>query len=330
MLDIGFLDDTPAAGGVLDGRAGRPGGPAVGPPQERSFDEFYERYRKIREHYLRAMLNKADVEGVGQTASAWYNTSNVLVRIADDLSAGLLALRETWTGDVADAHERRMFALVARVRSLADEAAAMQTGLSMMSASAGIAKNRSTGVPATIPRLLFESGVVDANLGYQTGQPPEMARVVADLALDYAMIEQKVWYGPLPERSPEPPPVEPEPEPEPTILAGALPGSGVITPPPGPVSSPMVGAGPGVITAEPDRIAAPAGAGGGSGPAGMGGGPGMMGMMGGANGAGASSDARGSGRLWREDEMAWSQNEHATWMDPDEKPPPVVDGRRGS
>jgi hypothetical protein len=324
MGTVRIVDLTPDTSGVL---AGPPGGASgSGPVAEPTIDEFYQRYRPVRTGMLRNMLAGADVDGIGKTASAWYNTSNVLFTIADAMSKGLLGLRESWTGDAADAHERRMFALVARVQSLADEAAAMQTGLSMMSASAGIAKNRAAGAPV-VASPFARVGVVDADLGYQQGQPPEMARVVADLALDYALIEQKVWFGPLPQHSPEPPPVEPDP-PQHTEMAGVPDslGATAITPP-GAVSAPMVGAVPGVITAQADHIASPIGGASGAATASTGMGPGMMGMMGGAHPGGSADAARNSDKFWRGDEMAWSRNEHADWVGPDEQPPPVIDRR---
>ena len=51
--------------------------------------------------------------------------------------------------------------------------------------------------------------------------------------------------------------------------------------------------------------------------------PGMMGMMG-AAGAGAADPGRSSGKFWREDEIAWSRDEHARWVDPDEHPPATI------
>jgi hypothetical protein len=303
----------------------------VGAPTDTApatIDEFYERYRPYRPRDLQRMLNAADIDGIGKAAGAWYNTSNVLYTIADDLTAGLLQLRQNWTGVAADAFQKLMFALVARIRSMADEATAMQTGLSMMSASVGVAKDLLSGGVVLPSALGVLGGLVDAQLGYVSGQPTDTARVIADLALDYAMIERKVWYGPLPTRTPDPPPAVPAADP--SALAGAPSTAatpGVVAAPPPPVSSPLGGAVPGVITVEAGRLPATAAAGASTATT-PGAGMMPMGMMAGAHGGASGEPSRSSGSRWREDDIAWSRNEQATWVGPDELPSPSAGDRR--
>ncbi len=351
-----------------------------------------------------------------EVADAWGSVSEYLNNLADSMMAWLLRLRETWGGQAAEQHEWRMSNLMTWMSSMAREAAAMRTGLMLMSNHLDEAQTEGFQVPCPPPKksggflgdvlavgsavlTLGASQLIPAKaFGASMTQPgserrsPEMARLVANLAMDYLLTERKYWNGPLLN------PLSLDPREQPMIditppqtgggdgsqpggdgsqpggdgfqpgggsgyqpggdgslpggdgyqsggdggtgtasgraAAGAL-GSGTSSfgsgPPswPQPASAPMVGAVPGVLGAE--RLVVPTGSGGpgagGAGPVA----PPMMGMMGaGAPAAGNSPDKSGRPtRFWREDEIEWSRDEHAQWVDPDEKPPPALDTRRG-
>jgi hypothetical protein len=279
-------------------------------------DEYYERYRYFRGIDLGRMLSAANPDKVSQTATTWYNAANTLSSTADTLSSDVLALRGSWTGGGQAGFEKQMFSLVSRLRSLADEAAAMQTGLSMMSSSIAVAKDRGNNVPvaATV-------GAYSAVLGNAHGYVPvgsvDWARIIADLSIDYAMIEQKVWHGPRPVRSADPPPAAPSPANQGTALQASA--AQPVTAMTGGVPVQIHSSGGALAAASPGSLA--------NGPSS----PGMMpmGMMGAAGAAGASSDSsRISGARWRDDELAWSRDDHATWVDgDDDRPLPVVGPR---
>src|SRR5690606_31156594 len=228
----------------------------------------------------------------------------------DRLAAGLRTLRATWSGAGADGFERAMFALVARVLALADEAAAVQTGLSMMSASLRLAQEAAGDLPRPLGR--WPVGVLDPSWGYTRDDPrspqERLARVVADLALQYALIERKVWYGPQPERSAEPPPEQTDPAVRGTQAASAGDPRAV---------TPMAGA---VVVESPhaSRLTAPnaTSASGAYGPPVL-----PMGMMGAVGGVSGDA-ARGTAIRWRDGATAWMSEEG---IEVDSEAPPVVD-----
>jgi hypothetical protein len=302
-------------------------------------NEYYQRYYSIYRGELgrlyRRLVEHSDKEKVGQAAGVWYNLSNRLVTLADTLTAGLLSLREHWTGTGSAEFMRRGFALVARVLTLADEAAAMQTGLSMMSSVLGIAvqqaKNNQSGE--------LEGLFVDQSYGYTMMSPhsrfERLVKTVAELALHYNLIEHKYWYGPRPERSPEPPPVEPDPGTGglSTALTGASLGSSSSSsyanphsPSASSLNQPAAALRGAVAVVAPDlnRLPGPGLVAGDGSVTSMGMMPGMMGMA----GAGAGTDSsRNSSRPLSADEIAWSKDDHAQWVDGDADQPPPTIGR---
>lgn len=305
-----------------------------------SLDEYLARYLPIRHRHLLNQLNAGEADAIAATAQDWHNASNILYTLADDLTAGLVSLREHWTGEAGDAFVRRMFTVVARILELADEAAAMRTGLSMMAGMLAVAKTEADLLPdENLLARRFPNPVLDLTYGraprptgvdhaapavvgpadgyiIQTWEQvhTRLAQIVAGLAHEYHLVEHNIWYGPRPQRSVEPPPVPTEPE---TAAPTALQASAR------PPVTPLGGAVPVPAPESTNLTTNPAA----NGAADAGARPiPPMGLMGAAAAPGYAGDPRrGTAVAWRDDETSWSKDEHASWVDdPDAAPPPIV------
>jgi hypothetical protein len=289
--------------------AGQAGGP---------LDEYYERYRAMAPYLLHTMLKAGDPDHVERVASSWHTAASSLGTIASAMRQGLLQVRPAWEGVQYHDFETRLLPIIEKVENLAMRAAKMQSGLTMMSAMLASAQ-REAEAPASPDDGGDIAGVVGAAYGrfvplpQQSRMAARLAELVADLAVKYVLVEQKVWHAPLPAFQPLPAPAAPADQ------------GGELSADAGPVST-LVGAP--AATPPPDSTHLVGPAPGGTGSGAMVGGFPTVPMAAAVGGAGTDSSG-GHRRGWTSAETAWAAQERPAWSDNTtaQQPHPIVGDR---
>jgi uncharacterized protein YukE len=168
-------------------------------------DEYYERYRQLSHDELYRMLRAGSPGQIETAAGAWKSISDTAARLAASLRRDLDLLAMSWTGPAGRAFIHRLGQMASYAQRLADEANAIRTGLSVMSAALAEAQRQAEQPDRPIPaeRAAFE-GVVTGVLGHQmTPEAAEQARarivqLVANLAAEYGVVNHGTWPVAIP------------------------------------------------------------------------------------------------------------------------------------
>ncbi|MFY1670179.1 hypothetical protein ACN27G_09495 [Plantactinospora sp. WMMB334] len=212
-------------------------------------DEYHERYRQQTHEELYRLLMAglpAQVDGI---ADAWHSVEEILGGIATGLHDDLTRMLATWTGPGSREFHYRVGLIVSYAAKLAEEAAAMRTGLTVMAGALGEAQRQ---VERDRPELAGAGAGVDEMSGVfgRVMSEEERAKArervsaqVARLAAEYAVTDHRSWPAtipvepgdlpvvgglvgdlelPSPISVPDPaPPLDAEPPVDTTALAGA-------------------------------------------------------------------------------------------------------------
>lgn len=240
-------------------------------------DEYYERYRRQTHEELFRQLMAGLPAQADTVAASWRKAENAIESLAVGLRADLERLASRWSGTGSREYQYRLGLVVAYAGKLAEEAAAMRTGLAVMSGSLAEAQRRAAPDQPEPPVDAAATAFGGLTALGRTLPEEERAKarervavIVARLAAEYAVADHRSWPASMPVEPPgmpagvgtiDPVLAKTEPTAPPTREDGAteLAGDGVFGPapagasaavtglspasPPPPVSS-LVGAGP--------------------------------------------------------------------------------------
>jgi hypothetical protein len=169
-------------------------------------DEYYERYKHLSHQELYRSVQSGSSHQVDSMADSWASTGDTIGAIAATLQADLKRLLPDWTSQGSREFHYRLELIVRYAQSIADEASAMRTGLTIMASSLRDAQRRAespSDSAFSVGDLI--NGVVGASLGRvvpvaaRAQAHERMVRVVAKLAADYGVAEHGRWPVMLPE-----------------------------------------------------------------------------------------------------------------------------------
>jgi len=314
-------------------------------------DEFYERYRKLSHQELYRLLMLGSPAQVDRVADGWRAIETALDDAAARLRRDLAKMLPDWHGPGSREFQYRIGLVAAYAQKLADEAAAIRTGLAVMAAA--LADSQRLAEPDQQPSTgdFRLAAVLGPELGHamveeeQTRARERIATLVAQLSADYTTADHRRWPATLPAVPVDMPGTEglasaaalnPLAAPPPVVGGPGLAGTGDFRAPAGgvppalaPLPAAMLGgAAPGLLGAPPaiapgsrstdSRASGQAPAGGaGAGMAPMAG----MGMAGRPAGDYPVNDPR-----LIDDGTAWSSAETIAWGDESDPPPHVLGG----
>jgi hypothetical protein len=162
-------------------------------------DEIYERYRRLSHADLYRQLRAGSPTEVEALAAVWRRTEDALRALATALRTDLDALSRTWIGTGSNEYQRRLGLVATWTGALIDEAVAIRTGLSLMSGMLADAQSRAEPDSGTATDELTADGVLGPALGH-VGTATEraraherLARLVAELAAGYAVVDHRTW-----------------------------------------------------------------------------------------------------------------------------------------
>jgi uncharacterized protein YukE len=171
-------------------------------------DEYFQRYSAVQHEQLYRELMAGTPSQVNSLADVWHTTAETLRTAAAQLRTDLASLGTAWAGHSATAFQTRAARVAAWAEELANEATTMQTGLSAMSAALTYAQGH--GVPVPSGNAAWDHDSVLGPLLGHTVTPADLAqsqerlaRVVAELAVAYEMVDHRQWSTPWPAPSPE-------------------------------------------------------------------------------------------------------------------------------
>jgi uncharacterized protein YukE len=200
-------------------------------------DEYFQRYVAVEHAQLYRELMAGAPAQVDSLVDTWHTAAETLRATAANLRTDLATLRDSWAGESSNAFQSRAALVAAWAEELADEAVAMQTGMSAMSAALTHAQGH--GGPAPDRTTAWDhDGVLGPLLGHTVTEAElvqsqeQLARVVAELAVAYEMTDHSQWSTPWPAASPDLPGTavasdvalgaDPAPAPTGTELAGTV------------------------------------------------------------------------------------------------------------
>ncbi|MDW5327936.1 hypothetical protein [Plantactinospora sp. KLBMP9567] len=241
-------------------------------------DEYHERYRQQSHEELYRLLMAGLPAQVDSIADTWHTVEGTVGSVATGLHEDLTRLLPTWTGPGSREFQYRLGLIISFAGRLAEEAAAMRSGLTVMSGSlAGVQRQVEADRPELAQARYDELSPVLGHTLSEEERAKARERVsaqVARLAAEYAVTDHRSWPATIPVEPsdlpvvgglvgdldlpaaitvPEPPRVGPEVPTATTALAGAgafgdAPGTGALAAAPSsspaqPTSS-LSGAGP--------------------------------------------------------------------------------------
>jgi hypothetical protein len=163
-------------------------------------DEYYERYKHLSHQELYRMLQAGSSPQVDTISDTWASVGDTVSALAATLQNDLKRLLPDWTSQGSREFHYRVELIVRYAQTLADEASAMRTGLTIMASSLRETQRRAespSDSAFSVGDLI--NGVVGASLGrtvpaVERAQAHErMVRLVAKLAADYGVAEHGRW-----------------------------------------------------------------------------------------------------------------------------------------
>lgn len=175
-------------------------------------DEYYERYRHLPHEELYEQLMAGVPRQVNTVATSWHRAGTAIESLAVELRADLKRLALTWSGTGSREYQYRLGLVVAYAEKLAAEAAAMRTGLAVMSDALADAQRRAEPDRPEPPAPPVDAAAASlggfAALG-RTMPEEERAKareriavIVARLAAQYAVADHRNWPASMPVEPP--------------------------------------------------------------------------------------------------------------------------------
>jgi hypothetical protein len=317
-------------------------------------DELYERYRQLSHAELYRQLGAGSPAQVEALTTVWRRVEEALQALTAGLGQDLLTLQQSWTGVGSQEYQYRLGLAVTWAEALRTEAAAIRTGLSLMAGMLADAQRRAEPDPDDGGEWAFD-GLLGPALGHSVPAAEKaraherLARLVAELAAGYGIVDHRTWPAALPDV-----PVDLPGEGVPGVPVAGSVGAviqragedvGLVddsvpaAPPPAapplsssavPGASMLAGAGSGLAAAHTGHLVdhasyrgtteATAGSAAGQAP--------VAPMMGGGAPGAAVSPAGTVGGYHRpfEDDTSWLTGEQSLWVEASDEPPPSVLG----
>lgn len=165
-------------------------------------DEYYERYRQQTHEELFRLLMAGLPAQVDTIADTWHTVEAILGTLATALHDDFARVVPTWTGTGSREFQYRLGLITAFAQKLAEEAAAIRSGLTVMSGSLTDAQRRAESDRPEASQT--QSDAMAVALGH-TMSADERAKarervsmVVAHLAAEYAVTEHRSWPATIP------------------------------------------------------------------------------------------------------------------------------------
>ena len=172
-------------------------------------DEYYERYKHLSHQELYRTLQAGSANQVDTVADTWASIGDTVSAISATLQQDLKRLLPDWTSQGSREFHYRLDLIARYAQTLADEASAMRTGLTVMASSLRETQRRaeppSAGHDAAFAVGHLLDGVVGTNLGRvlpaaEKAQAHErMVRLIARLAAHYGVADHGTWPLMVPE-----------------------------------------------------------------------------------------------------------------------------------
>src|SRR5262245_24172552 len=178
------------------------------------------------------MLRAGSPAQVEALTRVWKSIEDTASAVAGGLLADLERLSASWTGSASREFERRVGSVTGYAEKLRDEASAIRTGLSVMSAALRETQRLAEHPDEVVPALAFD-GLLGGVLGTESAglvgtamlqeerdkARERMVRLVSGLAAQYGVVDHGTW----------PAEVTPAPADLPNALGSALAGAGPVT-----------------------------------------------------------------------------------------------------
>ncbi|MEO3922473.1 hypothetical protein ABGB07_01105 [Micromonosporaceae bacterium B7E4] len=220
-------------------------------------DEYHERYRQQTHEELYRLLMAGLPAQVDSIADTWHTVEGTIGSIATGLHDDLTRMLPTWTGPGSREFQYRLGLIISFAGKLAEEAAAMRSGLTVMSGSLAEAQRQAEADRPELAQARYDefSPVLGHTLSEEERAKARerVSAQVARLAAEYAVTDHRSWPATIPVEPsdlpvvgglvdldlpaavtlPEPSPIAPELPAATTALAGAggfgdAPGAGTL------------------------------------------------------------------------------------------------------
>jgi hypothetical protein len=317
-------------------------------------DELYERYRQLSHAELYRQLGAGSPAQVEALTTVWRRVEDVLEALTSALGQDLLTLQQSWTGVGSQEYQYRLGLAVTWADALRKEAAAIRSGLSLMAGMLADAQRRAEPDPDEGGEWAFD-GLLGSALGHSVPAAEKaraheiLARLVAELAAGYGIVDHRTWPAALPDVPVDLPGEAVAGLPVAGTVGAVIQrvseaevevaGSAPVPPPPQtpvavvPVASMLAGAGSGLAgAANAGHLVDHASYRGTTEPAASATGQAPVAPMmgGGAPGApiGAASTPMGGYHRPYEGDTSWLTGEQALWVEATDEPPPPVLGEQ--
>ncbi|MFY1691716.1 WXG100 family type VII secretion target [Plantactinospora sp. WMMB782] len=165
-------------------------------------DEYHERYRQQSHEELYRLLMAgvpAQVDGIADT---WHTVESRIGAIATGLHEDLARVLPGWTGPGSREFQYRLGLIISFAGRLAEEAAAMRGGLTVMSGSLAEAQRQAEADRPELAQARYDefSPVLGHTLSEEERAKARerVAAQVARLAADYAVTDHRSWPATIP------------------------------------------------------------------------------------------------------------------------------------
>jgi uncharacterized protein YukE len=170
-------------------------------------DDYYQRYRKLTHDELYHQLMAGAPDQVDAVSQSWHGAGTTVGSLTTTLRDDLATLMAGWEGPAAREFQYRLGLIATYAQKLADEAASIGSGLSVMSTTLRQEQQQAEAPQPTAPADPPIVGVVGWSLGHtptpqaQAQAQERMTTLVAQLATNYAVTDHGSW----PTNIPDPP-----------------------------------------------------------------------------------------------------------------------------
>ncbi len=171
-------------------------------------DEYEARYRKLSHDELYRMLRAGSPTQVDVVADTWQTVESSLAAVVTALRRDLAALSAFWVGKGSREFQYRVGLIATYAQTLASEAAALHTGMSVMSGTLAQAQRQAEPGQGE-PTEWGIGGVLGTDLGHiaaegeRASAHERIVALVAGLAAEYAMADHRNWPATVPAPPPD-------------------------------------------------------------------------------------------------------------------------------
>ena len=186
-------------------------------------DEYYQHYRRYSHDELYRQLHQGSPPTLTRQADAWRRTGETVAALAAVLSRDLDRLGTRWTGRGSEEFQSRIALIATYAQDLANEAASISTGTTVMAQALAEAQRQAEPGPAAPVPAVFAAAspgaallsaaasqpTLDAVLGpalghitapaQQTAAYERMVALVSQLAAQYGVADQANWPVTIPD-----------------------------------------------------------------------------------------------------------------------------------